>query len=133
MSLSNIPSDISKLIISRLPVKSVLACKCVCKSWLKVVSCLISDLDFVQMHLDFHRENSTRLMLGSIVGEDMNDTLIHSVGYDSLASLLLPKIEEENNNINDVETPEIKDDSNDVEVDYSSSSENSSSTLTGID
>ncbi|XP_026407567.1 uncharacterized protein LOC113302826 [Papaver somniferum] len=85
------------------------------------------------MHHDFHRENSTRLMLGSIVGEDMNDTLIHSVGYDSLASLLLREIEEENNNINDVEMPEIKDDSNDVEVDYSSSSENSSSTLTGID
>ncbi|XP_026388886.1 F-box/kelch-repeat protein At3g06240-like [Papaver somniferum] len=123
MPLSKIPSDISKLIISRLPVKSVLVCKCVCKSRLKVISCLISDPDFVQMHLDFHRQNSTRLMFGRRIDEeDRNDTQIHSIGYDSLASLLLPKIEAEND-INDVEMPVIEDNNDDVEMDYSSSSD----------
>ncbi|KAI3916487.1 hypothetical protein MKW92_007558 [Papaver armeniacum] len=93
MSISKIPGDICKSIISRLPVRSVLACKCVCKSWLNLIS--YSD-DFVQMHLDFHRENNTCLMFGG--SEQGNDTQIHSIGYDSLASLLLPEIEYENDN-----------------------------------
>ncbi|XP_026457086.1 F-box/kelch-repeat protein At3g06240-like isoform X1 [Papaver somniferum] len=69
------------------------------------------------MHLDFHRESSTRLMFGRrIYDEDRTYTQIHSIGYDSLASLLLPKIEAENDNSSD-----------DVEMDYS----DSSSTLNG--
>ncbi|XP_026377070.1 F-box protein CPR1-like isoform X1 [Papaver somniferum] len=99
MSMSNssrIPDKIYSLIISRLPVRSVLTCKCVCNSWLN----LISTPDFVEMHLNFHRENSTSLMLGG-KQEDKSD-VIYSIGYHSLASSLLTQIEDNNKN-NDVE------------------------------
>ncbi|XP_026384567.1 uncharacterized protein LOC113280126 [Papaver somniferum] len=69
------------------------------------------------MHLDFHRQNSTCLMFSTY----KNDIyIICSIGYDLLASLLLPEIEDENDN---------------VEMGYSlsTSSEDSSSTLREID
>ncbi|KAI3901270.1 hypothetical protein MKW92_040990 [Papaver armeniacum] len=86
MSISKIPSDIWKSIISRLPVRTVLACKCVSKSWKN----LISDPDFVQMHLNFHKQNSNSLIGG--VRQRENNFQIQSIGYDSLASLLLPEM-----------------------------------------
>ncbi|KAI3977173.1 hypothetical protein MKX01_035903, partial [Papaver californicum] len=92
---SRIADKIYLLIISRLPVRSVLTCKCVCNSWLN----LISTPDFVEMHLNFHRENSSSLMLGG-KQEDKSD-VIYSIGYHSLASSLLTQIGDNNKN-NDV-------------------------------
>ncbi|XP_026384565.1 F-box protein CPR1-like [Papaver somniferum] len=49
------------------------------------------------MHLDFRRQNSTCPMLVG-VGEQGKNTRIRSIGYDTLESLLLPEIEDENDN-----------------------------------
>ncbi|XP_026427993.1 F-box/kelch-repeat protein At3g06240-like isoform X2 [Papaver somniferum] len=116
MSISSIPGEIFILIISRLPVRSVLACKCVSKSWKN----LISDPDFVQMHLNFHKQNSNCLI--GVVGQQDNNFQIHSIGYASLASLLLPEmfIEDES-------------DDNVVEEDDSSSTLSEDSALSRID
>ncbi|KAF7831493.1 F-box protein interaction domain protein [Senna tora] len=45
-SFSDLPSPITTNILLRLPIKSVLICKCVCKSW----HTIISDPDFTKLH-----------------------------------------------------------------------------------
>lgn len=47
-SISDLPSDILEKILLRLPVKSIAACKCVCKSWYD----LISHPEFAKLHFD---------------------------------------------------------------------------------
>ncbi|KAJ9154402.1 hypothetical protein P3X46_027739 [Hevea brasiliensis] len=56
--MGNLPPDIIIHILSRLPVKSLLRFKCVCKSWCSI----ISDPQFIRTHLNLARE---RLILTS--------------------------------------------------------------------
>ncbi|XP_026423074.1 F-box protein CPR1-like [Papaver somniferum] len=72
--MSSIPEEIRYEILSRLPVKSLLACKCVCKNWYA----LISTSDFVKTHIAIQKSNPI-LMLEK--GCDL-----YSIGYDSLPS-----------------------------------------------
>ncbi|XP_026433858.1 F-box protein CPR1-like [Papaver somniferum] len=71
--MSSIPREIRYEILLRLPVKSLLACKWVCKNWYT----LISTSGFVKSHITIQKNNSI-LML--------KDDSIHlySIGYDSL-------------------------------------------------
>ncbi|XP_026415860.1 F-box protein CPR1-like [Papaver somniferum] len=76
MSSNKLPEEIYHEILIRLPVKSVLKSKSVCKSWYSQ----ISNPNFVKSHLNQTKNNSSsnsRLLLG--IGDDL-----HSIGYDSL-------------------------------------------------
>ncbi|KAI3954982.1 hypothetical protein MKW98_004985 [Papaver atlanticum] len=68
------------------------------------------------MHLNFHKQNSNCLI--GVVGQQENIFQIHSIGYESLASVLLPKMF-------------IEDES--TEEDDSSSTLTEDSALSGID
>ncbi|KAF8414200.1 hypothetical protein HHK36_002200 [Tetracentron sinense] len=60
--MSKLPSEIIVDILSRLPVKSLLRFRCVCKSWCAIVS----DPHFVKMHLNRATEiGNTNLILTS--------------------------------------------------------------------
>ncbi|XP_026421161.1 F-box protein CPR1-like [Papaver somniferum] len=73
--VSSIPEEIQNDILLRLPVKSLLACKCACKNWYA----LISTSDFINSHVTIQKNNPI-LML--------KDDSIHlySIGFDSLPS-----------------------------------------------
>ncbi|XP_043721154.1 F-box protein CPR1-like [Telopea speciosissima] len=59
MLTKNLPEDIILVIFSRLPVKSLLRFRSVCKLWYA----LITDPDFVQMHLSRSLATNTNLIL----------------------------------------------------------------------
>ncbi|XP_026412969.1 F-box/kelch-repeat protein At3g06240-like [Papaver somniferum] len=83
-----IPEEICLEILIRLPVKSILKCKSVCKSWLS----LISKPNFAKLHLDIavQRKNSRSLILRG------QNELIYSRVYDeSLKSTSFSEIEED--------------------------------------
>ncbi|KAF9614662.1 hypothetical protein IFM89_019790 [Coptis chinensis] len=54
-----LPDDIIEEILSRLPVKSLLKLRCVCKSWCT----LISDPNFINLHLKHSLENNDQTIL----------------------------------------------------------------------
>lgn len=57
VSFFNLPNDISMLLFSKLPVNSILRCRCVCKQWRR----LLSDPEFVGMHLN-HSRNQQKVL-----------------------------------------------------------------------
>lgn len=74
--MSSLPEELYLEILKRVPVNSTFACKCVCKSWFK----LISNLDFDLMHLNLSMQRY-KLMIESHKGISFS-----SVSYDSLSS-----------------------------------------------
>ncbi|XP_026419576.1 F-box protein CPR1-like isoform X2 [Papaver somniferum] len=78
--MSSIPEEIYHEILLRLPVKSILKCKCVCKNWYA----LISTSDFIKLHLRFitTQKNNPILMLEGAY----SDKVLKSIGYDSSES-----------------------------------------------
>ncbi|KAK9266727.1 hypothetical protein L1049_025360 [Liquidambar formosana] len=58
-TLRNMPNDIIINILSRLPVKSLIRFKCVCKSW----HALVSDPNFIDTHLNHTRANNDGYVL----------------------------------------------------------------------
>ncbi|XP_026459282.1 F-box/kelch-repeat protein At3g06240-like [Papaver somniferum] len=85
---SMIPEEVFFEILIRLPVKSILRCKSVCKSWLS----LISKPNFAKFHLDIavERKNSRSLILRG------HNELIYSRVYDeSLKSPSFSEIDED--------------------------------------
>ncbi|GJZ36357.1 F-box associated domain containing protein [Tanacetum coccineum] len=46
-SMEDLPTDVTVDILSRLPVKTIIHCKCVCKKW----RILVSEANFVKLHL----------------------------------------------------------------------------------
>ncbi|XP_026377603.1 F-box protein CPR1-like [Papaver somniferum] len=76
--MDSIPEAVfSHDIFSKLPVKSLLACKCVCKTWYD----LISDPDFVKSHIDLTiQTNKPTLLLR------FPDHVVRSILPDSLKS-----------------------------------------------
>ncbi|XP_026389157.1 F-box protein CPR1-like isoform X2 [Papaver somniferum] len=78
--MSSIPEEIYHEILLRLPVKSLLKCKCVCENWYA----LISTSDFIKLHLRFitTQKNNPILMLEGAY----SDKVLKSIGYDSLES-----------------------------------------------
>ncbi|XP_026444337.1 F-box protein CPR1-like [Papaver somniferum] len=87
LSTSKIPEELCHEILLRSPVKSVLKCKSVCKSWFF----MISNPSFAKFHLQRNKtsnsSNNIRLLLGT--GADL-----HSISYDSLVSSLSSESEE---------------------------------------
>ncbi|XP_043721164.1 F-box protein CPR1-like [Telopea speciosissima] len=59
MLTKNLPEDLIMAILSRLPVKPLLRFRCVCKPW----CALITDTDFVKMHLSRSLATNTNLIL----------------------------------------------------------------------
>ncbi|XP_026442972.1 F-box/kelch-repeat protein At3g23880-like [Papaver somniferum] len=87
--MSNIPEEVYLEILYRVPVKSTFLCKCVCKSWLS----LISTPDFVKMHLNVSiQKNNPKLMikyqdpLENRLLVERRGVALYSVSYDSLSS-----------------------------------------------
>ncbi|KAM7470685.1 hypothetical protein LguiA_008868 [Lonicera macranthoides] len=54
----NLPDEISMYVFSKLPVNSILCCRCVCKQWRR----LLSDPEFVRLHLN-HSLNCQKFLL----------------------------------------------------------------------
>ncbi|KAH6774493.1 hypothetical protein C2S51_012897 [Perilla frutescens var. frutescens] len=57
-TIGNLPEELVSAILSRLPVKVLVLCKCVCKPWCG----LIGSPDFVKQHFD-HENNQQRLLI----------------------------------------------------------------------
>ncbi|XP_026409922.1 F-box/kelch-repeat protein At3g23880-like [Papaver somniferum] len=81
--MSSLPEDIQVEILLKLPVKSLLTCKCVCKPWLN----LISILKFIHDHLSLsiQNKNNHKLMFTD-TESDSGKPLIYSVDYGSISS-----------------------------------------------
>ncbi|OVA01216.1 F-box domain [Macleaya cordata] len=75
--MSSLPDEIIVNIFSRLPVKSLLRFRSVCKPWSK----LVSDPDFVKMHFNHAIENNNFSLM-------LRDYYLYSVDYDSSSSSL---------------------------------------------
>ncbi|XP_026429335.1 F-box protein CPR1-like [Papaver somniferum] len=103
--MSSTPEEIYHDILLRLPGKSLVSCKYVCKSWYK----LISNPSFIKSHLNLaNQRNKYRLMFEC---DEMNS--VNSISYDSLSS------------------SNIYDDAVVVEMDFSSMSSKCSNELLG--
>ncbi|XP_076948097.1 F-box/kelch-repeat protein At3g23880-like [Bidens hawaiensis] len=81
---STLPKDIAVEILLKLPVKSVLRCKSVCKSWYS----LISDPQFVKSHLAISTRSNNhyrqhRLIIFGIKGRMIKTYNPHDVLYDN--------------------------------------------------
>ncbi|XP_026397150.1 F-box protein At5g49610-like [Papaver somniferum] len=70
--MSSIPQEIYFDILLKLPVKSLLACKCVCKAWFA----LISNPGFVSMQLNQRNDNPNLMFKGAT-----KSTSIHGILY----------------------------------------------------
>ncbi|XP_026384765.1 F-box protein CPR1-like [Papaver somniferum] len=80
MSSMTLPDDVIQEILTRLPAKSIINCRCVCKTWFS----LISERDFVKRHLDhtIHSKKQSKFMC---IIEDATKPyypLISTVSYD---------------------------------------------------
>ncbi|KAI3910490.1 hypothetical protein MKX01_034884 [Papaver californicum] len=82
--LIRFPEDIYVDILSRIPVKSLLTCKCISKNW----NAQISSSDFVRLHLNLTiQKNKPNLMLRQYSSNrETNINIIYSVANSSLAS-----------------------------------------------
>ena len=80
--MSTFPIDVIPDILRRIPVKTLVRCKCVSKPW----GSLIDDSDFAKLHLhhSFKTNNNARLVLDTR-GEV--DDKAYSVDFDSLGNL----------------------------------------------
>ncbi|XP_026433097.1 F-box/kelch-repeat protein At3g06240-like [Papaver somniferum] len=73
---SKLPENVIINILVRLPAKSTLRFRCVCKQWLK----LTSDHDFIKLHFEIATENGNlRLMVGR---ENMYSTNLGSIFHN---------------------------------------------------
>ncbi|XP_026385022.1 F-box protein CPR1-like [Papaver somniferum] len=76
--MTTIPEEIYYEILLRLPVKSLLACKCVCKNWYA----LISTSNFVKLHQKLTIQKNNPMLMLKVNGI----TQLYSIDYDSLPS-----------------------------------------------
>ncbi|XP_057470696.1 F-box/kelch-repeat protein At3g23880-like [Actinidia eriantha] len=74
----NLPCELIENILLCLPVKDLLRCKCVSKSWF----ILICSTHFVNKHLEYCARSRTRV--GLIVKENANDNWIRTVHLDDM-------------------------------------------------
>ncbi|XP_026409927.1 F-box/kelch-repeat protein At3g23880-like [Papaver somniferum] len=83
MSMSRLPRDIQVEILLKLPAKSILTCKCVCKLWLN----RISSPKFINDHLkiSIQNKNNHKIMLMD-KESDTGKRLIYSIDYASITS-----------------------------------------------
>ncbi|RZC76833.1 hypothetical protein C5167_003342, partial [Papaver somniferum] len=84
MSSLPLPEDIIVNILSRLPVKSILRFRCVCKSWCR----LFGDPDFIKFHLDRETEKENFSLLWSYDGEISSTDYNYEYSSSSLSSIL---------------------------------------------
>ncbi|XP_026440566.1 F-box/kelch-repeat protein At3g06240-like [Papaver somniferum] len=76
--MSSLPEEIYLDILLRVPVRSAFVCKCVCKCWFQ----LISDPDFVKIHLN--RTTITQTNNSSVMFKSGDAKNVYSISYDSL-------------------------------------------------
>ncbi|XP_026397174.1 F-box/kelch-repeat protein At3g06240-like [Papaver somniferum] len=79
--MSSVPEDVYLEILLRVPVKSTFTCKCVCKTWLSI----ISNPNFVNQHVNVTAQRNNNLLMLKGRTDDCVDVLL-SVGCDSLVS-----------------------------------------------
>ncbi|XP_026424840.1 F-box/kelch-repeat protein At3g06240-like [Papaver somniferum] len=84
MSSLPLPEDIIVNILSRLPVKSILRFRCVCKSWCR----LFRDPDFIKYHLDHETEKENFSLLWSYNGDICSTDYNYEYSSSSLQSKL---------------------------------------------
>ncbi|XP_026433497.1 F-box/kelch-repeat protein At3g23880-like [Papaver somniferum] len=82
-AFSSLPEEIQSEILVKLPAKSVLTCKCVCKLWLNLISCprFIND----HLHLSIQNKKNHKLMFTdkeSVTGKP----LLYSIDHASISS-----------------------------------------------
>ncbi|XP_026416032.1 F-box/kelch-repeat protein At3g06240-like [Papaver somniferum] len=100
MSRSSIPEDIQEEILLRLPLKSILCFKSVCKSW----NALLSSRNFIKDHLNLSTKNhhrNTKIMIGVYDYDYMQDAddIFYSIDYAStLCGAVLMNYPNDNNN-----------------------------------
>ncbi|XP_026416030.1 F-box/kelch-repeat protein At3g06240-like [Papaver somniferum] len=100
MSRSSIPEDIQEEILLRLPLKSILCFKSVCKSW----NALLSSRKFIKDHLNLSTKNhhrNTKIMIGVYDYDYMHDAddIFYSIDYAStLCGAVLMNYPNDNNN-----------------------------------
>lgn len=80
MTTSTLPLDIIVDILSRLPVKSVLRCRCMSKS----ICSIIDGQNFINLHLKRSIETNSNLSLSFLFFTREPDTIIYSLNLDSL-------------------------------------------------
>lgn len=92
----NLPSEITIKILSKLPLRAVLICKCVCKSWLQFVE---TD-EFVQLHLSASGPGLVTFHVGLLSRkfkffefEDGRDVQHHDLHYNLLTEFNFPYAE----------------------------------------
>ncbi|XP_026417029.1 F-box protein CPR1-like [Papaver somniferum] len=78
--MSSIPEDIFHDILLRLPTKSLLVCKCVCKNWFE----LISNPSFIHTHLNLVTQRNNFSVTINLYGKTRFTYAVHSIGYESL-------------------------------------------------
>ncbi|XP_026458505.1 F-box/kelch-repeat protein At3g06240-like [Papaver somniferum] len=76
--MSSIPEEMYHEILLRLPVKSLLVCKSVCKNWYA----LISSSDFVNTHITMQKNNPSLMLDG--LAKFSGNNILHSISYDSV-------------------------------------------------
>ncbi|RZC72704.1 hypothetical protein C5167_048173 [Papaver somniferum] len=86
MSMWRLPEEIEVDIFLKLPVNSILACRCVCKPWCG----LLTKPKFIKDHLDLtiqsNNNNNPRLMFGQSQYDQGKNPIINSVDYKSISS-----------------------------------------------
>ncbi|KAF9623020.1 hypothetical protein IFM89_036001 [Coptis chinensis] len=85
VSFDSLPEEIVIEILSRLPVKSLSRCKCLCKSLLK----LISNHYFVQSHLEASKY-TPRIIFTTVSDQSKERTSLSSLEYDQTTSDHVP-------------------------------------------
>lgn len=79
--MSSIPVDLYYDILLRLPTKSLLICKSLCKYWYA----LISNPSFANMHLNFIFQRDNFISLTPNYKEKIRcEYVVHSTGYETL-------------------------------------------------
>ncbi|XP_026379934.1 F-box protein CPR1-like isoform X2 [Papaver somniferum] len=81
--ISRLPEEIQAEIFLKLPVKSILSCKCVCKLWFN----LISSPKFINDHLNLSIQNKNNHKLMFVDKESVTGKpLMYSIDYASITS-----------------------------------------------
>lgn len=88
--MSRVPEDIYVEIFLMLPVKSLLTCKCVCKTWFE----LISTPSFIKLHLNLTAQKKNPIVMLKMYDRSTDTYGCNSIICDSVSELVVVQIEQ---------------------------------------